>query len=142
MQSALNTELLFSLRLPARPERLTLVRAIIQRAAELSGCSNELAQNLVIATNEACMNIIQHAYKGDIHGQFTVEMSRSGTSLRFRLEDHAALIDLARVKPRALDDVRPGGLGVHFIREIMDTCEIGHLANGCGNYLEMIKNIK
>jgi len=142
MQSALETELLFSLSLPARPERLALVRSIIQRAAELSGCSNELAQNLVLATNEACMNIIQHAYKGDSNGQFTVEMSRIGSSLRFRLEDHAAPIDLARVKPRALDDIRPGGLGVHFIREIMDNCEIGHLADGCGNYLEMIKNIE
>ncbi len=138
----LEAELLFNLSLPAKPERLALVRTIIQRTAELAGCNNELAQKLVIAINEACMNIIQHAYKGDASGRYVIEVSRRGQSLCFRIEDHADPIDLDKVKPRALDDIRPGGLGVHFIREIMDTCQIGHLEGGRGNYLEMMKNIE
>jgi anti-sigma regulatory factor (Ser/Thr protein kinase) len=142
MQSDRVTQLLFRLSLPALPERLVLVRAIIQRTAETSGCSSELAQKLVIAVNEACMNIIQHAYKGGTSGQFMIEVSRSSQSLCFRLEDYADPIDLEKVKPRDLDDIRPGGLGVHFIREIMDTCQIGHLAENRGNYLEMVKIIE
>jgi anti-sigma regulatory factor (Ser/Thr protein kinase) len=135
-------ELLFSLKLPARPERLVLVRTMVQRVAEISGCSEDLAQRLVIALNEACMNIIQHAYKGIEEGHFILEVRRKENILYFRLEDAAPPINLESVKSRELDDVRPGGLGVHFIHEIMDTCTIGHLPDGRGNYLEMTTNIK
>ncbi len=142
MRTALESELLFRLTLPARPERLALVRAIIQRVAESSGCSNELVQKLVIAINEACMNIIQHAYRGVDNGEFVIEVSRVAQSLCFRLEDYADPVDLDKIKPRDLDDIRPGGLGVHFIREIMDSCHRGHLAGRRGNFLEMIKIIE
>jgi len=136
------TELLFRLSLPARAERLVLVRAIIQRTAESAGCSNELCQKLVIAINEACMNIIQHAYRGKIDGQFMIEVARTKQALWFRLEDYAEPVDLDRIRPRELDDIRPGGLGVHFIREIMDSCQMGHLEERRGNFLDMMKNIE
>lgn len=142
MQASVATEFLFTLTLPARAERLALVRSIVQRAVESVGCSNEVGQKLVIAVNEACMNIIQHAYKGDHDGRFTLVASRTGQALCFRLEDQADPIDLDAVKPRQLEDIRPGGLGIHFIREIMDTFQIGHLPGAHGNYLEMTKNIE
>jgi sigma-B regulation protein RsbU (phosphoserine phosphatase) len=142
MQPPLEAEILFELRLPARPERLTLVRAVVQRTAESTGCGAELCQKLVIAVNEACMNVIQHAYKGDGAGQFTLEAWKNKQQLVFRLTDQAAPADLDKIRPRQLDDIRPGGLGVHFIREIMDDYRMGHLPGGRGNYLEMIKNIE
>ena len=40
---------------------------------------------------------------------------------------------------RDSDDIRPGGLGTHFIAEIMDEYNIGHLDEGEGNYLDMKK---
>lgn len=135
-------ELLFKLTLPARAERLVLVRLLIQRIAETSGCSESQAQRLVIALNEACMNIIQHAYKGIEDGHFSLEVRLNHRTLLFRLEDAAPPINLESVKSRELDDVRPGGLGVHFIREIMDTFSIGHLPDGGGNFLEMASNIQ
>jgi len=142
MQIDQHTELLFRLNLPARPERLALVRAVTQRMAEQVGCSTETAQKLVIAINEVCMNIIQHAYQGDVNGLYVMEVKRNAQTLYFRFEDSAHPVDLDKVKPRALEDIRPGGLGVYFIREIMDSFEMGHLQGGKGNYLEMMKNIE
>ena len=55
--------------------------------------------------------------------------------------DFAAAVDLDKIKSRDLKDIRPGGLGVHFIAEIMDDFRFGHLENGSGNYLEMKKKI-
>ena len=107
MPDRIETELLFILTLPARPERLVLVRAMVQKTVESTGCNSELGNRLVIAVNEACMNIIQHAYKGDPNGRFTLEASRSGQTLCFRLEDQADKIDLEAVKPRQLEDSRP-----------------------------------
>lgn len=141
MQNAVTPEKLFEFRFPAKPERLCLVRALVKRSAEVLGCCDELADKLVIAVNEACMNVIQHGYNFDDSGEIMLEILNNGAEVVFRLTDGAELVDLEKVNPRDLDDVRPGGLGVHFIREIMDECDMGHLPNGEGNYLEMTKTI-
>jgi anti-sigma regulatory factor (Ser/Thr protein kinase) len=141
MQNAVSEEKLFELRFPSKPERLSLVRALVKRSAEVLGCCEELADKLVIALNEACMNVIQHAYQFDDSGEIILEILNNDSQIIFRLTDGAKLIDLEKVNPRDLDDVRPGGLGVHFIREIMDECDMGHLQSGNGNYLEMKKTI-
>ena len=134
-------EQLVKLHLSARPEHLCLMRVLVKRASELAGCNAELSDKLVIAVNEACMNVIEHAYKGDYSGEIILEIHNNAGSLLFRLLDHADPVVLASVKPRDLEDIRPGGLGTHFIREIMDECNMGHLEGGTGNYLEMIKKI-
>jgi len=134
-------ERLFEMHFPAIPERLCLMRVLVKRAAEEVGCSEDLVDNLVIAVNEACMNVITHAYKGQEAGEIVLEIHNNGSQIIFRLTDSAEPIDLDKVEPRDLEDVRPGGLGVHFIREIMDDCDMGHLQGGRGNYLEMKKII-
>lgn len=135
------TETLFEVRFPAKAERLCLIRALVKRTAEVVGCCEELSDRLVLAVNEACMNVIQHAYEDDELGEIVLEMLNNEGKLHFRLMDNAEPIDLSSVKPRELDDIRPGGLGTHFINEIMDECDRGHLKEGKGNYLEMIKKI-
>jgi len=137
----MKTEELFEIKFPARPDRLCLVRSLVKRTAEVVGCNEELGEKLVLAVNEACMNVIQHAYKGNESGEIVLQILNEDTQLVFRLLDHAEPIDLDSVKSRELEDVRPGGLGVHFIREIMDDCKMGHLESGEGNFLEMKKKI-
>ena len=134
-------EKLFEIRFPAKAERLCLVRALVKRTAEVVGCCPELSDKLVIAVNEACMNIMQHAYQADELGEIVVEMLNNDGKVHFKILDYARPVDLDSVKPRDLDDIRPGGLGTHFINEIMDECDRGHLEEGKGNYLEMVKKI-
>lgn len=135
------TEQLFEIRFPAKPERLCLVRALVKRAAEVCGCNENLGEKLVIAVNEACMNVIQHAYKEDERGEIIMQIHNNDSQMLFRILDFAEPVDLSSVEARDLQDVRPGGLGVHFIREIMDDCKMGHLEKGRGNFIEMKKNI-
>tara|TARA_B100000929_G_scaffold288922_1_gene278389 strand:- start:1240 stop:1656 length:417 start_codon:yes stop_codon:yes gene_type:complete len=137
----MSTEKLFQIRFLAKAERLSLVRVLVKEMAESVGCCVELSEKLVIAVNEACMNIIQHAYKGDESGEIVFEMLNNEKELHFRLVDYACPIDLNSVKPRDLNDIRPGGLGTHFITEIMDEHSMGHLNEGEGNYLNMKKKI-
>lgn len=59
----------------------------------------------------------------------------------FELLDHAKPICTEDVKPRDLDDIRPGGLGVHFIRTIMDEMAFVTPPTGFGNMLRMVKHI-
>lgn len=137
----MNPVQLLKLHIASNPEQLCRVREKVRNAVSHVGCTTELCDKLVIAVNEACMNVIQHAYHGDYSGEIVLEILNNEGLLMFRLEDYAAPIDLKSVKPRDLDDIRPGGLGTHFIREIMDEFDMGHLEGGTGNYLEMRKKI-
>ena len=95
-------EKLLQLQVQARAERLGLVRAVVKWAAETAGCSAALVEQLVIAVNEACMNVIQHAYGTDASGDLVLEVFYSGTRIRFRL---ASYILTAIVSWPALDTI-------------------------------------
>ncbi|MFT4584496.1 MAG: sigma-B regulation protein RsbU (phosphoserine phosphatase) [Gammaproteobacteria bacterium] len=132
---------MLELRFSADPKRLRMVREKVQEVTEEIGCSKKLISDLVIAINEACMNIMQHAYKGDKSGEILLKIQKEHGNLEVILTDYAAPIDPKLIRPRDLDDVKPGGLGTHFIQEIMDDCTYGNLENRAGNFLRMRKRI-
>ncbi|MFT4560405.1 MAG: sigma-B regulation protein RsbU (phosphoserine phosphatase) [Gammaproteobacteria bacterium] len=132
---------MLELRFPSDPKRLRMVREKVQEVTEEIGCSKKLISDLVIAINEACMNIMQHAYKGDRSGEILLEIQKEQGNLEVLLTDYAAPIDPKLIRPRDLDDVKPGGLGTHFIQEIMDDCTYGNLEDREGNFLRMRKKI-
>jgi len=132
---------LFSLRFLALPTNLKMVRCVVEAAACQAGCKEAICNHVVIAVNEACMNIIQHGYHGDPTGEIKLEFRNNNGVLEFHLHDQAPTVDVGTVQPRDLDDLRPGGLGTHFIREIMD--EFSHLPgpDGMGNRWRLTKAI-
>jgi len=140
-ESAARGETLLEMRIPARAARLAEVRRAVERAARAAGCSAECARDVVMAVDEACQNVIRHAYGGECDEPIELEIRRDGDRLVLRLRDHAPPVDPARVRPRDLDDVRPGGLGVHFIRELMDDTRFLPSPAGGGNLLQMIKRV-
>ncbi|MCP5145605.1 MAG: SpoIIE family protein phosphatase [Gammaproteobacteria bacterium] len=132
---------LLAIRFQAAPAQLRMVRERVKAAVDPLALDGKLVSDLVIAINEACMNIIQHAYRGDPLGEIDLEIINNGNELTVTIRDFAAPIDLGAVKPRNIEDIRPGGLGVHFIRELMDECNYEHGADRCGNILRMKKRI-
>ena len=129
------------LRFLSDPKKLRMVREKVQEITEEIGCSKKLISDLVIAINEACMNIMQHAYKGDKSGEILLEIQKERGDLQVVLTDFADPVDPKKIRPRDLEDVKPGGLGTFFIQEIMDDCTYGNLDNSAGNYLKMRKKI-
>jgi sigma-B regulation protein RsbU (phosphoserine phosphatase) len=96
----------------------------------------------VLAVDEACQNVIRHAYGKEREGEIVLRIEQRGDELILSLIDFAPPIDPAKVQPRDLDDVRPGGLGTHLIREVMDSAEFVEPPAGCGNLLRMVKRIE
>jgi len=129
------------LRFPARAAELKGVRDAVREAVEGCGCSAKSTADIVLATDEACQNIIRHAYRGESDDVIEFEIEHRGDDLVFSLVDHAPAIDPSRVQPRDLDDIRPGGLGTHFIRRVMDEVEFLRPASGRGNLLKMVRRI-
>lgn len=129
------------LRLPARPDRLPAARAWVRETARRAGCGDELAENLVLAVNEACMNVIQHAYGFEPDQEMLLRARREGGALVFELLDHAPSARPDEIRSRPLDEIRPGGLGVHFMRSIMDEVAFAPPPPGYGNLLRMAKRL-
>jgi anti-sigma regulatory factor (Ser/Thr protein kinase) len=127
------------IRLPARPYQLKQLRFIVQNAMRNVGFTDSEVERIVLAVNEACMNIIQHAYKTDPSGEILLEICHNDDEVLFRLTDFADPIDPKNIQGRDLTDVRPGGLGVHFMEEVMDDINFCHPVNCTGNILEMRK---
>ncbi len=132
---------LFTLRFPATSDRLKPMREALAPVLQEQGVDAQQLQSLVLAINEACMNIVQHCAPENPGMQITLQLRREGSTLVFDLLDDAAPIDVRSVQPRDLADVRPGGLGVHFMREIMDDVAFLQPPPGFGNLLRMRKHL-
>jgi sigma-B regulation protein RsbU (phosphoserine phosphatase) len=126
----------------ARSDELCRMRDAVRTCVEANGCSETPTADIVLVIDEACQNIIRHAYKGDPDGEIELQIDREGDHLVFELLDRAPPIDPEKVKGRDLDDVRPGGLGTHFIRELMDRADFLPRPEGAGNLLRMTKRIE
>ncbi len=134
-------ETLLSLTIPSQPDRLKLVRNAVAETTRFCGCSEDVGRDIVIAVDEACQNVIRHAYGGSPDGKIILEMLLRDNALIIRLRDFAETIDVSTVKPRDLDDLKPGGLGTHFIREVMDEVAFIQPPSGGGNLLRMVKRL-
>ena len=75
-------------------------------------------------------------------GDITLAVHRLEDGLMLRIRDFAPKVDQAKIRPRPLDEVRPGGLGTHFIRAVMDDANFIPLPDGEGNLLELVKRRK
>ena len=92
-------------------------RNIFDRSKDLSSKKDDL----VLAIAEAAQNIVKHAYNGGPHtDKMRVRISLNNDDLQIDLFDKGKPAIPENIKPRALDDIKPGGLGTFFIGQIMD----------------------
>lgn len=137
-----SAETIMSLRLPARADRLRVIRHAVRAALDYLSCEHEMTEQVILAVDEACQNVVRHAYGGRDDGEIAVELRRDGDDFVVELQDFAAPVDLNAIQSRDLDDIRPGGLGVHLIREIMDDVQFVTPPAGVGNLLQLRKRLQ
>ena len=137
-----DADCLLVLRVAASVDQLRGIREAVREAVESCGCSAGCAADVVMAVDEACQNVIRHAYCGDPGGTIELEIEHCGEDLVISLRDFAPEVDPKKVRPRDLDEIRPGGLGTHLIREMMDSADFVRPESGGGNLLRMVKRIR
>ena len=125
----------------ARAEALAEVRAAVQRTLMAQHVDARVVARIVLAIDEACANIIRHAYRGCGDGRIALRIERHREHLRFRLRDRAPAVDPGCVKPRDLGECRPGGLGINIIDDTMDYWRLRPLKHHCGNVLTMVRRL-
>lgn len=108
----------FAVTVPAEARYLRTIRAFFSPLLEeLLGSA---AGHLVLALDEACSNVVKYRAGTLDEKLIHVRVTLAAGRVVFRIGDFCHYSDIPRIRPRNLDEVRPGGLGTHFIEQIMD----------------------
>lgn len=118
---------------------LSLVRRFVRQFLCGEGCGESLSELMVLGIDEACTNIIRYAYDNAEDQLIRLTLQRSGDQVRCRLRDYGCRIDACKLNGRELEVVRPGGLGLHLIRQAFD--DAYYLRKPKGTELVMVKTL-
>ena len=130
---------------PARHDQLAPLATFVAVAAAEVGFDETQVNRIELAVDEACSNIIDHAYQG-AQGSIQLEVSVEPQSqLKIVLIDQGQPFDPDHVPAYApctsLDEAKIGGLGIHLMRQAMDDVCFEFDVPGVGNRLTMIKHL-
>jgi serine/threonine-protein kinase RsbW len=139
-------QLLLRLQLLSNPQVLCGVRGAVSPIAGVVGFGEEDCRAITLAVDEAIANVIRHAYGGEAGKTIEVEFNQLDEANGGKPGLEIVLVDEgAEPKPGALKglpagELRSGGLGLHFMRQNMDT--VVHKRVGSTNRLYMVKFVR
>ena len=126
---------------PAAPRYLCVIRDVTARLGVSGGLEEPVINTLKLAIDEACTNIIKHAYKGDTGKKIRIRYKITKEAFEAVIEDSGKKVTRNYCRGKGLDDVRPGGLGIHFIKRAFDVVTYDEKMKK-GNRLRLIKYLK
>jgi serine/threonine-protein kinase RsbW len=127
------------LRIPAKPEYITLCRLALTGISRLRPLGDETLADLKLALTEACSNSVRHAY-GNGDGAVDIRYELHADRLVIEVvDDGAGFEPVQSAEERPEDELAEGGLGIAIIRSIADDVEIGAGEDGRGSRLRFVK---
>ncbi|MDQ3200412.1 MAG: ATP-binding protein [Verrucomicrobiota bacterium] len=116
------------------------MRNCVRRFLESFPFSERQRTLMVLGVDEACTNIIRHAYhlRDDQLISLSLEGGNNGVCLRLR--DYGRQMQPAAMKGRPTDLIKPGGLGLHLIRNAFD--QVDYVLRARGTELVLTKNLE
>jgi len=123
-------------------DNLSLIRDFTKSAAEESGFTDEAIGKIILAVDEACTNIIKHAYKFSSEGNISISIKFNGSKFVISIIDSGV-----NFNPKVVPDPdikkyhqqrKIGGLGMFLMKKLMDEVEYNHLS-GNRNQVVLIK---
>ena len=132
----------FRLSVPGRYENLALIGEFVAVAARRAHLDDKAVFDAQLAVDEACTNVIVHAYGGEGLGDISLEVQVSEGEIQVRLRDRGEAFDPRTVPPPnltcKLSERKNGGLGLHFMRNLMNNVHF-ETDEELGNCLKMTK---
>ena len=119
------------------------VRTFSREVFEKINLPQEQKNELVLAIAEAAQNIVKHAYKGveETADTMQIKISLKDGDLEIGFFDKGKPVVPENIQHRKLDDIKPGGLGTFFIKQIMDEAVFKKNQKGWVNHLILTKRI-
>ncbi len=134
----------FSLHVPSSTENLSMIRDFVKSIGTQSGMGDMDVAKLEMAVDEACANVMEHAYSSDATKEVSIRALVDEDSVQIEVIDTGKGFDPAAVEQLKLEELvsakRTGGLGMRLIKSFMDEVHYEMLP-GVKNELKMVKRL-
>jgi serine/threonine-protein kinase RsbW len=135
----------FSLHVPSSTENLAMIRDFVNGIGERAGMSPREIANIELAVDEACANVIEHAYGRDVSKEVTIRAVIDDNAVLIEVVDTGQGFDPGSVPQEPLEQLvaerKSGGLGMRLMRKLMDEVHY-EIVPGVKNELRMVKRLK
>lgn len=132
----------YKLTVASATENLEVVRDFIRRLATRADFSVEQSEQIELAVDEACTNVIKHAYKFNPRRLMHVIVFVDDEKMEIQVEDKGPGFDFEKLEPpqiaKRISGAKPGGLGIHIMKKVMDKVEFS-INPGKRNRVTLIK---
>jgi len=132
------------IKIKSTTDNLSMVRDFTKDTAVLSGLDSETINKIILAVDEACTNIIKHAYKYSTDGEIVVKASYDKKKFTITLIDkgehfNSNIIPNPNLK-EYIKEKRVGGLGMFLMKKLMDEVVYSNLSDD-SNQVILVKYI-
>src|ERR1051325_646640 len=135
----------FQLHVPSSTENLSMIREFVVGIGQRAGFSDSEVAKLVLAVDEACANVIEHAYGSDTTREVTVKATMDGEAVEIKIVDTGRCFEPGQVEQDNLEQLiskrKSGGLGMRLIQSCVDELQY-QIIPGQKNELRMVKRLK
>ena len=140
-----SVERTFQLHVPSSTENLSMIRDFVGSIGQRAGMGEGDVAKLELAVDEACANVIEHAYGSDATHEVTVKATVDAEAVHIDIVDTGCGFDPKKVEQVNLEQLiskrKSGGLGMRLIQSLMDEVQY-QIVPGQKNELRMVKRLK
>lgn len=105
-------------------DNLAEIRGFTKNAALLCGFSDDAVGKIILAVDEACTNIIKHAYKYSPLGNINISIKFADNKFEIAITDEGIHFNPDNIPEPDIKEYykqkKVGGLGVYLIKKLMD----------------------
>lgn len=132
----------FNLKIPSVTENLFLIREFIIKIASKAGFDSEIQEQIALAVDEACTNVIKHAHNFDAKRAIDINVVLDSQKMTISIVDKGKGFDVNKLQTPDLEkfakESRHGGLGIYLMKTLMD--DVQYIFNpGIKNQVQMTK---
>jgi len=132
------------LRIKSKTENLSVIRDFVSENALTAGIPVSTVENIMLAVDEACTNIIKHAYKSSPEGEIIINIEYNKEKFTITIIDYGKSFEPERVPLPDLQkyyrEHKVGGLGIYLMKSLMDDVKYTSVP-GKYNQVLLSKNI-
>jgi len=135
-----------NLQVPCSKLSLAIIREFVNARLERLGVTGKIAQQIILATDEACANCIIHQHQCDIFSSIELTIYRQDNTVYIEIKDTGKAFPIDKYKPQKLEEIirdrKKGGLGIMLIKRLMDEVKVeehqDHFIYKLGKHLSML----
>jgi serine/threonine-protein kinase RsbW len=135
----------YKLNIPSITENLQMIREFVLKIAAKTGFNEETQEQIALAVDEACTNVIKHAHHHDARRLMDIQIQTDVNKMKIIITDKGRGFDITKLKDpdveKFIKESRHGGLGIYLIKTLMDEVDY-EFKPGVKNQVQLTKYLQ